>query len=346
MLSRKDVDVQGPTPVYREIIDPEWAWTSQTLKGKESLIYQLSDAQLAGFDMLLESSRHLAPHDITRADFDHPAVTPMLDKLRTLLYDGRGISIVRGISRERYDEEDCERIFWGIGTHLGVGAIQSASGERMGHVRQEKVNPHNRGFRANVELRPHTDSYALVGLMCLEAAASGGASQVVSTLAMHNEFLKHKPELLEPLYRGYPTAIYEARHWENPVTDFNIPILSCVDGKISCLYTPLYVREASEQMGTPVPEDLAAALAYLQELAAREELRLEFMLEPGEMMLWNNYVLLHSRSAFENSATQNRHLLRLWLNAPECRPVLPELHTWGIMYKKLFDEKKQANAAE
>jgi hypothetical protein len=41
---------------------------------------------------------------------------------------------------------------------------------------------------------------------------SGGESQLFSTLAMHNELVKSRPELLEPLYRGYPTAIYEARH--------------------------------------------------------------------------------------------------------------------------------------
>jgi hypothetical protein len=63
------------------------------------------------------------------------------------------------------------------------------------------------------------------------------------------------------------------------------------------------------------------------------------------MMLWNNYVLLHSRSAFEDSDTHHRHLLRLWLNAPDCRPVLPELHTWGLMYAKLFAERTAAALA-
>jgi hypothetical protein len=341
MISRKDVNVQGPTPIYRQLVGPDLAWTSETLEGKETLVYQLSGAQLQGIEALLQRTRHLDPHDVTRADFDHTDVTPMLAELRRILVDGRGVVIVRGISRERYSKEDCERIFWGFGTHLGEAAIQSATGERMGHVRHEKVNPHSRGFRDRVELRPHTDSYALVGLMCLEAAVSGGESQLVSTLAIHNEILKSRPELLEPLYRGYPTAIYEARHWKNPVTDYNIPIFSCVEGKISCLYTPLYVREAAEQMGQPVPSELAEALAYLQELAARQDLRLEFLLEPGEMMLWNNYVLLHSRSAFEDSEAQRRHLLRLWLNAPDCRPVLPELHTWGLMYTKLFHEKAE-----
>lgn len=342
MISRKDVDVRGPTPVFREPIGPELAWTAETLGGKESLIYRLSEAELGALDTALGRTRRLAPHAATRQDFDDPVLTPMLAGLRDILTEGRGVVIVRGIDRARYDEEACERIFWGFGTHLGDAAIQSGSGERMGHVRHEKVNLHNRGFRDRVELRPHTDSYALVGLMCLDAAASGGESQLVSTLAIHNEFLRNRPELLEPLYRGYPTAIYEARHWKSPVTDYNIPIFSSVAGKVSCLYTPLYVREASEQMGTPVPADLAEAIAYLQELAVRPDLKVEFTLEPGEMMLWNNYVLLHSRSAFEDSATQRRHLLRLWLNAPDCRPVLPELHTWGLMYEKLFQEKKAA----
>jgi TfdA family taurine catabolism dioxygenase TauD len=341
MISRKDVDVRGPTPIYRDIVDSSLAWTPATLGGKAGLVQQLSAAELQAVDETLRRTRYLAPHAVTRQDFDHPVLNAMLEDLNSLLADGRGAAILRGISRERYSKEDCERIFWGFGTHLGEAAIQSATGERMGHVRFEQVNPHNRGFRDRIELRPHTDSYAIVGLMCLEAAASGGESQLVSTLAMHNEFVRNKPHLLEALYRGYPTAIYEARHWKDPVTDFDIPIFSCVDGKISCLYTPLYLREASEQMGTPLPPLLAEAIAYLQELSTREDLKLEFMLEPGEMMIWNNYILLHSRSAFSDSETHRRHLLRLWLRS-NCRPVLPELHTWGLMYERLFRERTAA----
>jgi hypothetical protein len=344
MISRKDIDVKGPTPIHRQLIDPALAWTAERLGGKAGLIEQLSRDDLGALDELMRRTRHLSPHDVTRRDLDHPLINAFLANLRKVLFDGRGVAIVRGITRERYSEEDCERIFWGFGTHLGEAAIQSKTGERMGHVRHEKLNPHNRGYRDRVELLPHTDSYAVVGLMCLEAAASGGESQLVSTLAMHNEFLKHRPSLLEPLYRGYPTAIYEARHWKNPVTDYNVPIFSCVEGKISCLYTPRYIREASEQMGTPVPADLDAALAYLRELAAREDLRLEFMLEPGEMMIWNNYILLHSRSAFTDSETQRRHLLRLWLKS-DAWPILPELHTWGLMYERLFDEQGATTAA-
>jgi hypothetical protein len=346
MISRKDIDVRGPTAVHRQLIGPSLAWTAETLGGKSGLTQQLSEQQLEAFDAILKRTRHLAPHDVTRSDFDHPIVNALLTDLRTLLIDGAGVTILRGITLDRYSEEDCERIFWGIGTHLGNAAIQSKSGERMGHVRYEATNPHNRGYRDRVELLPHTDSYAIVGLMCLEAAASGGESQLVSTLAMHNEFLKNRPELLKPLYEGYPTAIYEARHWENPVTDFNVPIFSAIDGKISCLYTPRYIREASEQLGTPVPPALAEALAYLQELSTRPDLMIEFTLHPGEMMIWNNYILLHSRSAFEDSETQHRHLLRLWLNSPGCRPVLPELQTWGLMYERLFGEKARPALVE
>ena len=33
---------------------------------------------------------------------------------------------------------------------------------------------------------------------------------------------------------------------------------------------------------------------------------------------------------------RERHLLRLWLSVPDGRPVIPEVFTWGNIYKALY----------
>ena len=48
-------------------------------------------------------------------------------------------------------------------------------------------------------------------------------------------------------------------------------------------------------------------------------------LQPGEMIIWNNFTVLHARTSFRDSAEKKRHLLRLWLDVPGGRPVIPEL---------------------
>jgi hypothetical protein len=65
---------------------------------------------------------------------------------------------------------------------------------------------------------------------------------------------------------------------------------------------------------------------YLNEFFAREENVLTFMLEPGEMLLWHNFTMLHSRTHFEDDddPAYKRLLLRLWLNVPKNgRPMVP-----------------------
>ena len=67
------------------------------------------------------------------------------------------------------------------------------------------------------------------------------------------------------------------------------------------------------------------AMALFNELAASDALRLDHMLQPGEIQLLSNHTQLHTRAAFEDydDVDLRRHLLRLWL-APEGERPLPD----------------------
>jgi hypothetical protein len=266
----------------------------------------------------------------------------MLAEMRDRILNGKGVVILRGVTRERYSEEEFERIFWGFGTHWGSGAVQNGRGDKLGHVRFEANNPYNRGYMENSELVPHTDSYEIVGLMCVQQGASGGYSRLTSSLAMHNEIFAKRPELLEPPYRGFRNSVTEARGTDMAVTPFNVPIFARVGDVVSCLYTRRFIKSALETLDTTLPADLDEALNYFEHLADHEGFRLEFLLDPGEMLVWNNFTLLHSRTAFQDSETKKRHLLRLWLNVPDGRPVIPKFYTWADTYARLFERKTRA----
>ena len=57
------------------------------------------------------------------------------------------------------------------------------------------------------------------------------------------------------------------------------------------------------------------ALAAVEELLQRQSLRLEFDLQPGQMLFVNNHWILHNRTAFEDDAApeRRRHYSRFWL---------------------------------
>src|SRR5690606_16268931 len=213
---------------------------------------------------------------------------------------GRGVVLLAGLDPARYDEEQLERIYWALGTHLGNAAVQSHSGDRLGRVEQDDKDPVSRGYRSSGELVMHTDSDELIGLQCIRRAAHGGQSALVSSLAIHNAILHERPDLLEPLYEGYYLAIPEARLGSQPITEEKVPVFCYVDGKVSCMVAGSFMREAARLRGEPLPDKLAEALAYFSRTAERDDLALRFMLAPGEILLWHNFTNLHSRTEFDN----------------------------------------------
>jgi hypothetical protein len=325
-------------PPFRSVIATPAAWTNRTL-GHTGLDRRLTAAQLAAFDALLAATRYLKPREVTRAEFEHPEINALTASLNETIRHGRGAVLLSGLTRETHSEEDMERIFWGIGTHLGDAATQSMLGDRLGHVQHVKDDPVARGYRGNEELTPHTDSYRMVGLMCLQRAETGGRSRIVSSLAIHNEILAARPDLLEPLYEDYYYAIAEARFSAHPVTDFKIPAFCCIDGIVSCGYSRQFIERAAALRGEDLPEKLVEALDYFDLLAESDHLGVQFMLEPGDMLLWHNFQMLHAREAYRDSPRHTRHLLRLWLRFENDRPIAAEVLERAKIYERIYRER-------
>ena len=332
------VEENNVTP-YRSVITAPAAWTNASVGGKAGLTHHLTQAQLAAFDAVLARTRHLKPQQITRADFDHPEIAALAAHIADTIRHGNGFILLAGVTRETHGEDDMERIYWGIGTHLGDAATQSMAGDRLGHVRHVKDDPVARAYRSNEELTPHTDSYRLAGLMCLQRAETGGASTIVSSLAIHNEILATRPDLLEPLYEGYYYAVSEAKFSSHPFTDFKIPVFCCLDGMVSCCYVRSFMERAAELRGETLPPLLVEALDLFDAIAARDDIGISFMLEPGEMMLWHNFQMLHARGAFQDSAEHSRHLLRLWLRLENDRPIVDAILRRAKIYERVYEEQ-------
>ena len=55
----------------------------------------------------------------------------------------------------------------------------------------------------------------------------------------------------------------------------------------------------------------------------RPEMRVDMMLEQGDIQFANNYAVLHSRTAFEDHEDENRRRkkLRLWLKMHQARKL-------------------------
>ena len=184
----------------------------------------------------------------------------------------------------------------------------------------------------NGALRFHTDRTDVVGLLCVQQARAGGVSRLVSSVAIHNEMLRRRPDLLDLLFQDFHRSRF-GEEAASPGVTYALPVFGLRAGKFTSHFSLTYI-EAAEMAGT-VPKLSAAqreALDLLLTLA--EALSFDMTLEPGDMQFLNNHVVYHARTAFTDGAGEREHrlLYRLWLSMPNSR-ALPEGHEvlWGTI---------------
>lgn len=302
-------------------IETPAAWVGADFAGDESWLHHLSATALAEIDNAvagLRASGRGFPN-LTKADFPLVTLADDLTRYANELENGRGFFLLRGLPVDRYTEADLRAIYFGIGLHLGTPVGQNPQGDVLGTV-MNVGDPHDKNtrvFQTNLYLPYHTDPSDVVGLLCLRKAQRGGLSSLVSAAAVYNEILAQAPAHLGLFYRAY----HYAHLREDGVG--RSPIFSYYDGKLSCRYLRQYIELGHEQREQPLTGVEREALDLFDRVSQAEHMRLDMMLEPGDMQFANNYAVLHSRSAFEDAdeLDARRKLLRLWLKMPNARTL-------------------------
>jgi hypothetical protein len=239
---------------------------------------------------------------------------------------GRGFVVIRGLPLDSLD--GFIAAVREVGAYFGHTLSQNAQGELVGHVVDATgEDPTPRMYRSNLELRPHSDITAMIALGCWEKAKEGGESVIVSGVTVHDELRRRAPRLLEPLYRGFHYhRLGEEGADEDPVTPYRVPVFSIRNRHLSCRYQRSGIAAGHKALGVPLTDEDVAAFNLFDEIAKAPENRLSFFLERGEMLVLNNYTVMHARTRFKNfpEPERQRRLIRLWLDRPGFRDVPPE----------------------
>jgi hypothetical protein len=313
------------------------AWKGPQLASRTDWIEQLSAAELAELDRAvqehLQAGRDMA--DISAQTFQLPTLGPRLARIKQDVMQGRGFVLVRGFDVAAHSMQETAIAYLGIGAHFGSFRSQNAKGHLLGHVRDLGLdinNPSVRYYQTNRALNYHTDSCDIVGLICLKTSKSGGASKLVSSVALHDALHERRPELWRALFNAFPTD----RRGEVPVGMlpwFDIPVFNWHAGELSTIYAGQYIRSAQELF--PEARRLTSveteAIDTLDAWADDDEFSLSMEFRPGDMQFVHNHQILHSRTDFENwpEPERQRHLLRLWLAPAQARELPP---VFGLRY--------------
>ena len=314
-------------------VDHASAWRAAE-RGRDSFVVQLQAHHLAALDQALQTvkQKNKDAESITPDDFCLREIEADVAAWRDEVMHGSGMIILSGFPLERYSREELGMIHFGIGTHFGTAMSQSVMGDTLGHVvNVGGKDPKERAYRNSTELDMHTDACDVVAMMCLQKAQSGGYSGYVSAISIYNEILKRRPDLLPVLLEGfYYHRFGEEAPGQAPVTEEKIPVFSFSEGLLSINYLRSYIEMAAEELKTPLSPRQIEALDLVDEISMDERFALKFITRPGDAVFFNNLMVLHNRTAFEDSEVEaeKRHFLRLWLVAHEPRPVCDSLRIY------------------
>ena len=315
-------------------IDDATAWGRADYPDDRSWVHALDDAMRAEIVAATRAARGrgVVAKEVTPADFPLPLTAARLAGVYRDVECGPGFAVLSGFPLDGLSEEEITLAYCGLCCHLGGITVQNRDGEHVLEV-TDKGKPYDssqRGYHGSAHLDFHNDGTSIVTLLCLETAAEGGQSRLLSAAAVYNAVVRERPEHLPVLMRGFHHHRRDQRlPGEDPVTAYRTPVFGFFDGLLHVAYTDSSIRFCKEE-GVVFSAAERAALDFVKSVTQREELHVTMWLEKGDLQLVNNFLVLHARTAYRDAPGRKRRLLRLWLDDDNSRRLGPGKMDWYL----------------
>ena len=309
------------TNIREEPIEHPAAWTAAALADTNTWTLILDDGDVAELNGALAAWRETskATSELTAEAFPLPYLENKIRAWTREVDEGRGFVRVRGLPAERYNEEELATLFWGIGCHMGTPGRQNAKGDLIGKVTDSGAKTADefvRAYETADHIAFHVDLADIVGLLCVRPATEGGESRIASSVAVYNEILTRRPDLIGTMYEPFPV---DRRNEERPgeAPFIAVPLARYSDDRLSTFYHSDYLRSASRHSSAPkLSTEQRELLDLYETIANSPEFYLDMNLEAGDMQFLSNHTVVHSRTAYLDSGETDRRrlLLRLWIS--------------------------------
>jgi hypothetical protein len=264
-------------------------------------------------------------------DFELPACTAFMARSRALLDQGTGFVCYDRLPAEACgDVEEAKALYWLMASlldepqpqyferhmiyDLRYTGIHEADNEQAHRVKTDEIEPHS--DESLPDIGPQ-----YIGLMCWRKAKSGGATRLFSFHEAYRRLATERPELAQRLAEPY--------FWlpERKVPDDAIyyhPVVTRWRESLRFQYSQDYNWRGYQKWGEPFDELGREALQALGQCLIAT--MFEFVLEPGQFVLFNNDTVAHGRSFHLDwpEPERKRHLLRLWLGESGTPYQLPK----------------------
>ncbi|WP_188195222.1 TauD/TfdA family dioxygenase [Nonomuraea sp. SYSU D8015] len=238
----------------------------------------------------------------------HTDLAALARRVALALEHGPGLALLRGWPG-RHAVDNLDALYHDFGGLLGT---PRAGGLTL--VTQEPA-VQERGGMSDKELAFHTDRAGppgpprLLGLFCVRAAVHGGDSLLVSGHSVYNRLARERPGALAELRRDF-------RFGASDGFDRVYPVFRWDEGRLRVQYNRYWIERGQREAGEPLAARTLAALDAFDGVLADPAMAVRVRLRPGDLLVMDNDVILHGRTAFTDAGGpgQGRCLARLWLD--------------------------------
>ncbi|KAL5336517.1 hypothetical protein BJX70DRAFT_280719 [Aspergillus crustosus] len=315
-------------------------WTKGDFSDNTEHVYYLTDEDKQEILEALKTFKgfNLGGHEVSQATFPLPSLGKKLVNVRDDVYSGRGFAIVRGLDPDAYSVEDLTVVYLGVSSYIGERrGKQDQRGSMLMHV--IKRGDQERDMQYSEDKPFHTDT--VTDCLCLFARSlseKGGRSILASAWTVYNEIAATRPDIIHVLAASnwpFDTFGRAPSYYNRPVMfHHNDKIITSFSRRLLVGHVPFNKRSP----GIPgLTEAQAEALDMIHFVARKHEISPR--IERGDLRFINNMAVLHRREAFENSAGNARHLIRIWLNNEQVCWKLPR--ALQISWARIFEDDER-----
>ncbi len=150
-------------------------------------------------------------------------------------------------------------------------------------------------------------------MACEKNSLKGGETILVNTLKIYNFLKKKNPGILKILKKNF---YFERRGFNfSNKNVFLKPIFFKSEKKFIFRYLRDYIEKGYQIKKNTISKNQLKAFNYLDKLLSDKKFYKKTKLNRGDLVVLNNHILAHGRTAFKIQSKKNiRKLYRIWIN--------------------------------